>query len=112
MSKFTNNHYVPRWYQRRFIPRGQGKYHYLDLRPEVVARDGRRWTRDALRHLGPVSCFAQDDLYTVRWGNLTNVDIEKFFFGKIDSAGKAAVEYFTDYDHKSASREALPGLLE
>jgi len=112
MSKFTNNHYVPRWYQRRFMAPGQGKYHYLDLNPEVVVCDGHKYTRDALRHLGPANCFAQDDLYTVRWGDLTNVDIEKFFFGQIDRAGKAAVEYFTDYDHKSASHEALPGLLE
>jgi hypothetical protein len=112
MSEFTNNHYVAQWYQRRFMVPGTGKYHYLDLSPETVVRDGHRYTRDALRHLGPASCFAQDDLYTVRWGDLTNVDIEKFFFGKIDSAGKAAVEYFAGYDHKSASQEALHGLLE
>src|SRR5206468_1027960 len=91
---------------------GQGKYHYLDLGPKVVVRDGHKYTRDALQHLGPANCFAQDDLYTVRWGELTSVDIEKLFFGQIDRDGKAAVEYFTDYDHKSASREALHGLLE
>jgi len=39
VSKFTNNHYVPQWYQRRFM-QGNGKYHYLDLAPEVVVRDG------------------------------------------------------------------------
>ena len=112
MSEFTNNHYVAQWYQRRFVPPGQGKYHYLDLRPEVVERDGHKHTRDALRRLGPASCFAQDDLYTVKWGNLTSVDVEKFFFGKIDRTGRAAVEYFTHYDYESASREALPDLLE
>ena len=101
MSEFSHNHYVPEWYQRRFMLLGQGKYHYLDLSPEVRVSNGHRWTRDALRHLGPVSCFAQDDLYTVKWGAWENVDIEKLFFGRIDREGKAAVEYFTDYTHDS-----------
>jgi hypothetical protein len=112
MSEFTNNHYVPQWYQRRFMAPGRGKYHYLDLRPEVRISNGHTWTRDAHRHLGPVNCFAQEDLYTVKWGELTNTDIEKFFFGQIDRDGKAAVAYFTDYEHKGASEKAFVGLLE
>ena len=27
------NHYVPIWYQRRFLPEGQTKLHYLDIGP-------------------------------------------------------------------------------
>lgn len=111
MSEFTNNHYVPKWYQKRFMLPGKGKYHYLDLKPEVLTRHGYTWTRDALRRLGPVNCFAHHDLYTLKWGSLTSVEIEKFFFGQVDREGKAAIEYFTNYDHKTASREALEGIM-
>ena len=72
---------------------GQGKYWYLDLKPEWVVRDGHRFTRRDLLHWGPASCFAEDELYTVKWGSEKNVDIEKFFFGRVDSGGKSAVEF-------------------
>lgn len=78
---------------------GQYKYHYLDLHPDSIKENGHRYTRQALRCLGPASCFAQDDLYTTRFGNIENRDIEQFFFGRIDENGKAAVEYFSEYDH-------------
>jgi hypothetical protein len=33
--KYKENHYVPRWYQERFLPTtGQGKFRYLDLPPQ------------------------------------------------------------------------------
>lgn len=112
MSEFTNNHYVPEWYQRRFMLPGQGKYHYLDLHPETRESNGRKWTRRALRRLGPRNCFAQDDLYTIRWGNLTSVDIERFFFGRIDGNGNKAVEAFADFDYSRVYQEATQNLLE
>ena len=40
MNKFRHNHYVPEWFQRRFMPEGQGKYHYRDLIPERVRKNG------------------------------------------------------------------------
>jgi len=45
---FRHNHYVPEWYQRRFMRPGQGTYWYLDKSPEVVVRDGHTFTRRAL----------------------------------------------------------------
>src|SRR5882672_3029189 len=109
---FTHNHYVPEWYQKRFMLAGQGKYSYLDLRPDHVVRDGHSYVRRALRQLGPVSCFAQDDLYTVQWGGHENVDIEKFFFGRVDSEGKSAVEFFSDFRFDHADQEqAFNGLM-
>jgi hypothetical protein len=65
-DEYRHNHYVPVWYQKRFLRPGQSVYHYLDLNPEVLVREGHRFTRRALRPLGPDSCFAQDDLYTTR----------------------------------------------
>jgi hypothetical protein len=57
MSDFTNNHYVPKWHQRRFMAPGQGKYHYLDLSPEVVVRGGHdiRATLSAISGRGAAS---------------------------------------------------------
>lgn len=108
---FKNNHYVPEWYQKRFMNPGQGKYFYLDLEPETVVRDGHRYKRRDMRRLGAVSCFKQNDLYTLKWGNVESVDIEKFFFGKIDNAGLTAVNYFGSFEHPSADRTAFQHLL-
>jgi hypothetical protein len=103
---FKHNHYVPEWYQRRFMLAGQGKYWYLDLKPEQVVQDGHRFTRKDLLHWGPGSCFAEDDLYTTKWGTEENVDIEKFFFGRVDSEGKSAVEFFSDFQFDVPEQDA------
>ena len=92
---------MPEWYQKRFLPSGKGKFHYLDLRPETITRDGHSYTRDALLHWGPPRCFAQEDLYTIRFGESTNVDIERYFFGDVDSKGRYAVEFFSDFRSKT-----------
>ena len=108
---FRHNHYVPEWYQRRFLSPGQGKYHYLDLKPETVVQNGHRYTRRALQNWGPASCFAQDDLYTVKAGGLLNTEIEQFFFGEIDCKGKEAVEYFDAFTHPRADNRAFQDLI-
>lgn len=91
---------------------GEGKHWYLDLKPEQVVRDGHRFTRRDLLQWGPVSCFAEDELYTVKWGSQENVDIERFFFGRVDSEGKSAVEFFSDFMFDQAGQhEAFNGLM-
>ena len=109
---FKHNHYVPEWYQKRFMLSGQGTYWYLDLAPEAVVRDGHKHFRRALLPWGPASCFAENDLYTVKWGGQENVDIEKFFFGRVDSEGNSAVDFFANFnfDHEGQER-ALNGLM-
>jgi hypothetical protein len=111
-KNFKHNHYVPEWYQKRFMLAGQGKYWYLDLKPEQVVRNGSRFTRRDLLQWGPASCFAETDLYTVKWSGQENVDIEKFFFGRVDSEGKSAVEFFSDFkfDH-AGQQQAFSGLM-
>ncbi len=106
-GQYRHNHYVPEWYQRRFLNVGQTRYHYLDLRPEVRTNAGHTWTRNALRSLGPRKCFAQTDLYTATWGSSPNVDIERFFFGEIDGEGQSAVDYFAGFTHPAAEPEVL-----
>ena len=57
--------------------------------------------RRAVLQWGPDLCFAESHLYTTKWGIEENVDIEKFFFGRVDTNGKSAVEFFSNFqfDH-------------
>src|SRR5687768_5092794 len=109
MKDFRHNHYVPEWYQKRFIPTTtrERKFFYLDLRPERVTREGRTYTRSSIMRWGPRSCFAETDLYTTRLGSWINTDIEKLFFGRVDTLGRAAVEYWTTFKHPSAKHDAF-----
>ena len=114
-QEFKHNHYVPEWYQRRFMLPGQGTYWYLDLKPDPIIKDGKviAHRRDLL-HWPLKNCFAQDDLYTTRWGPAENRDIEKFFFGRVDTEGKFGVEYFSDFDFDRPGQDpdrAFHGLL-
>src|SRR6185295_5379098 len=91
------HHYVPQWYQKKFLQPGQNKYHYLDLYPETIVSGQVRYQRRALLRWGPARCFCREDLYTVKLGNWSTDDIEKRFFGAIDCRGREAVEVFGDY---------------
>lgn len=109
----VRNHYVPQWYQRKFLTpeRGGDRLFYLDLHPDPIA--GRpTMTRQALRRLGPVNCFKQDHLYTTILGDRPSDALERSFFGEIDAKGCAAVEFFLDYTFREGSHEAFQGLLD
>ena len=80
---------------------GQGKYYRLDLKPEVISRGKVKYTRDDLHHWGPGKIFAEDDLYTTKWGHIINTDIEQFFFGKLDTAGPDAIDLIATFDHEN-----------
>lgn len=97
---FRHNHYVPISYQRRFMLPGHGKYYRLDLQPEIISRGSIKYARKELHHWGPDSIFAEEDLYTTRWGQVINTDIEQFFFGRFDEAGPAAIEFFLSFNHE------------
>lgn len=113
-AEYTNNHYVPQWYQRRFIPAGQAnrELYLLDLQPQWV-RDGRgvRRQRKTLRRTGTRKCFATEDLYTTRFGSVESHELERVFFGEVDARGKRAVEFFAQFDHDRVSGEALEELM-
>lgn len=100
-NPYRHNHYVPVWYQRRFLRPEQHKYWYLDLQPEVIP-GGKRRRRDLL-NWGPKKCFAQNDLYTTNLGALRNTDIERFFFSSVEQDGKTSVEYFGNFKQPSVN---------
>jgi hypothetical protein len=107
------HHYVTRWYQRRFLKTGQFKYHYLDLHPGIVYSGGVRHERQAPLNWGPGRCFCTDDLYTLELGGWSTDQIEKRFFGAIDSRGRGAVDLFGNYDgFREGVHEAFPTLVQ
>lgn len=108
---YRHNHYVPEWYQRRFMREGTHELQYLDLKKEPFVRNGRtilprnQWAR------GPKHCFAQDDLYTTTFAGIENTEIERFFFGGSDNKAPSAFDYWEGYDHTDFSEEAYQTFL-
>ncbi len=101
-SEYENNHYVPIWYQKRFIPSNQkdNELFYLDLKPEVVtSSNGITYERKNPLKQGPRFCFTEKNLYSMQFGKTHSKDIEKLFFGKIDCDGHRAVDYYANFSH-------------
>lgn len=90
---------------------GQSRYFRLDLKPETVTSGKIKYTRHDLHSWSPERIFAQDDLYTTRWADITNVEIEQFFFGQLDFKAPAAIDFFATFDHQHFDEEALHLLL-
>jgi hypothetical protein len=111
-AKSRIHHYVPRWYQKRFLPAGQQTLFYLDLKPENVKRGRVRFTRKDLRYWHPSRCFCVDDLYSMRFGKAITDVLEKRFFGVVDKRGAAAVRFFDSYEGmKGGINEAFRDLI-
>src|SRR6266478_9036334 len=114
-GEYHRNHYVPVWYQKRFIP-AEAKDRellYLDLNPGTLTDTlGVVHNRKSLRRLGPKYCFFEPDLYATTLASIESVDIERFFFGTIDSDGRHAVEHFGEFEHmKPGQHEAIKALM-
>src|ERR1039458_5444356 len=110
-SGYRHNHYVPIWYQRRFMLPGQDRYFHLDLKADVVNSGKVKYTRRDLHEWSPDRIFAEDDLYTTKWGKITNTEIEKFFFGKLELEGARSVDYFANFVHPSVDGTAFQNFL-
>jgi Protein of unknown function (DUF4238) len=107
-----NHHYVPRWYQKRFLPAGQSKLCYLDLKPARVTNGDFSYLRTNPKRSGVASCFCEDDLYSLRFGKQTTDILETHLFGVVDKKGAAAAEFFINYsDYIAGTHEAYQDLL-
>lgn len=94
-----DNHFVPEWYQKGFIPAGQSKLHYLDLTPEPIhLPDGRIKYNRSLFQSYPSQCFYQTDLYSTFFGPHVNDEVEKMLFGEMDRCGAPAIKAFVSDD--------------
>jgi hypothetical protein len=112
-GSYRRNHYVPQWYQQRFIPAQykERRFYYLDMKPAIAYSNGMPYQRNAMLRWGPAKCFCQDDLYTTKFGGWESTEIEEGFFGRVDSSAPSAVEYFATFEHPSADHAAFHGLL-
>lgn len=90
---------------------GHHKYFRLDLAPEVLKAGGVTYTRRSLHEWSPERIFAQSDLYTTKWGSISNTEIERFFFGDLDSRATSALDFFTTYDHTHFDEAAFTALM-
>lgn len=113
-TQYRHNHYVPEWYQKRFLPPGQTNQEifYLSLKPRSFI-DPRGVTHpiNPVRKQGFRLCFAQDDLYTTTFGTTKSTKIEQLFFGDIDRRGRDAVEYFSSFTHPSVDGDAFNDMV-
>lgn len=91
MAEYARHHYVPIWYQKRFMPANLTKLHYLNLDPRRVV-NGRTVGMREVENWGPRKNFCVDHLYTVKIrGSLEEV-YEKFFFGPLDNLASHAID--------------------
>jgi hypothetical protein len=113
MLNYRRNHYIPEWFQRRFLLNDgrEQKFFYLDMNPDTVFLKKRQYVRKSLLRWGPPSCFCQEDLYTTKFGDWESTEIEKKFFGKVDSDAPSAIEYFTDFQQPSVNGNAFNNLV-
>jgi Protein of unknown function (DUF4238) len=108
--EYRNNHYVPKWYQKRFTDTTE--LYYLNLKPELIRNPGgHTHFKKNPRKLGFDYCFAQDDLYTTSFKGIDPKAIEKTFFGNIDGEGKNAVEDWSKFKHINLGEDSFNNLL-
>lgn len=99
-EEYTRHHYVPQWYQKRFMLPNESHLFCLNLKPDVFTDPrGVSHIDRPVKRQGSRLCFVQDDLYTTKVQGMETKDIEKHFFGSIDTKGKDAVEYFNDFSY-------------
>ena len=87
------HHYVPKWYQKRFMKEGQTSYHCLDLSPEIIKTpEGKTVIKKQYLTKGVDKLFFEKDLNTTKFFGIENDDIEKYLFGMIDKKGAVAID--------------------
>ncbi|MBA3031669.1 MAG: DUF4238 domain-containing protein [Gammaproteobacteria bacterium] len=94
------NHYVPIWYQKGFIVAPSKSLQLLDLDPPRIdlPNGHSKQLQNVRLNRVPANCFVAEDLYTTRFGNVINDEVERYLFGTIDRLGAIAVRAFASGD--------------
>lgn len=90
MAKHRKHHYVPIWYQERFLSPGERKYFRRNLNPERII-NGRTIVDPEISNDGPKQYFYEPHLYAVSIPGHPRYIFEKKFFGGFDNIGPAAL---------------------
>lgn len=99
---YKNNHYVPIWYQNRFVvdPSSEYELYRLKLKPKKFTDSkGGVHTERPVRKMSFSQCFSQEDLYTTSFKGIDPRGIERLFFGQIDTLGRKAVDWCEKFSH-------------
>ena len=111
MSFTASNHYVPIWYQKRFL-NGKSRYYYLDLNPDKITQNGFTHRRTQVRELGPKLCFVQDNLYTLKFNEMQTDLIEKYLYGPIDDNANKYLNIFLNEEWENGHTDSFQHLME
>jgi hypothetical protein len=108
-----DHHYVPEWYQKRFLVDGATKLHRLALKPSrIQTSTGHGYYEKDYLLRPPSRLFCTKDLYMLRFGPHETDAIEKGFFGMVDRAGCRSVEFFAKFHGpEKGIQEAHHGIL-
>ncbi len=103
--KPERHHYIPEWYQRRFIPKGakDNNLWILDKAPDRIAHPGGFHYAPELRRRGPDVSFCEEDLYTLHFGKTASNFVERRFFGEIDRLGSVAIAGMAEFEFGKSS---------
>jgi len=103
MAFTHDNHYVPEWYQKRFLSSEKKVFHYLDLNPPLIPLpNGEKKQHNSIRWpRSPSQCFFEKDLYTLYYGGLITDAIERYLFGRVDDIGAIAIESMATQEFES-----------
>jgi hypothetical protein len=105
MDDQESHHFVPRWYQRRFLTAERGEFLVLDKSPnsKLMCPDGR--LRDIKPRTqfscGPNKLFQMPGLYSVALRDIREDAIERLIFGAVDDAGARANALFCGWPQSS-----------
>jgi len=102
MEITRQNHYVPEWYQKRFLSTEKSAFYYLNLIPPTIdLPSGKKKLNDIHWPFKPSQCFYLKDLYTTQYFGFLNDEIERYLFGKIDNSGAKAIDAMAKQEFKS-----------
>lgn len=93
------NHYVPEWYQKRFLKEGQSTFFVNTVQKNIKLPNGTEKTiTPKIKIKGPDKIFYGMDLYNIFFKGIRIDEIEKFFFGSIDRKGKVGLIDYVNND--------------
>jgi hypothetical protein len=103
MGITRQNHYVPEWYQKRFLSSEKSAFYYLNLAPPIIdlPNGKKKKLNDVRWPFKPSQCFCLKDLYTTHYYGFLNDEIERYLFGKIDNVGTKAIDAMAEQEFKS-----------
>ncbi len=99
MDTTRKNHYVPKWYQKRFLSSEKSAFHYLNLNPSLIKiSNGTKLSKAIDWPCSPRQCFWEQDLYNTSYFGFIDDEIERRLFGEIDRTGAKAIDAMAAQD--------------